>query len=480
MSIRTRLTLWYGGILALLLLLFGSALYAILHGSLLSGIDRTLARTAAQVQASARRQIAITPPFNWEEVITLPPLDVFASPGVFVQVRHPNGTIAATSANLLGQVLPELPTADADRVLKGGVDLRTVRVGTARVRLRSEAIVADGRAVGMLQVAASLQQVDEALARLLRLLLAGGALGLLLAVLGGSLLSRQALDPISRVTETARRIAHTDDLGERIPAPRVQDEVGRLVSTFNEMLDRLQRLFQGQQRFITDLSHELRTPLAAIRGNLEVLQRGAGADPDTLQDSLHDIEREVARLSRMVADLLALARADAGMHLERRPVQLEALLLEVYREARHLSRGVEVRLGNEDQVEIEGDPDRLKQLLLNLVDNALKFTPPGGTVTLSLYREGPWACLAVQDTGPGIPEEDLPHLFERFYRGRSAGRRGGMGLGLSIARWIAGEHGGQITVETRAGQGSTFTVWLPLPHAADRASGDRRDGKATD
>lgn len=466
MSIRTRLTLWYGGILALILLLFGGALYTILHGSLLSGIDRTLARTAAQVQASARRQIAITPPFNWEEVITLPPLDVFAAPGVFVQVRHPNGTVAATSANLLGQELPELPGSDAEQVLKGAVDLRTVRVGTVRVRLRSEAIVADGRAVGMLQVGASLQQVDEALVRLLRLLLAGGGLGLLLAVLGGSLLSRQALAPISRVTETARRIAHTDDLGERIAAPGVQDEVGRLVSTFNEMLDRLQRLFQGQQRFITDLSHELRTPLAAIRGNLEVLQRGAGADPEMLQESLRDIEREVARLSRMVADLLALARADAGMHLERRPVQLDALLLEVYREARHLARGIEVRLGSEDQVEIEGDPDRLKQLLLNLVDNALKFTPPGGTVTLSLYREGPWACLSVQDTGPGIAPEDLPHLFERFYRGRTAGRRGGMGLGLSIARWIADEHGGQITVETRAGEGSTFTVWLPLPRAA--------------
>jgi len=228
------------------------------------------------------------------------------------------------------------------------------------------------------------------------------------------------------------------------------------------MLDRLQRLFQGQQRFITDISHELRTPLAAIRGNLEVLQRGAQADPALLQESLQDIEREVARLSRMVADLLALARADAGVHLERRPVELGPLLLEVYREARHLARGAEVRLGGEDEVQVEGDPDRLKQLLLNLVDNALKYTPPGGTVTLSLYREGSWVCLCVADTGPGIAAGDLPHLFERFYRGKGAGRRSGMGLGLSIARWIAQEHGGQITVESREGQGSTFTLWLPL------------------
>jgi len=464
MSIRARLTLWYGGILALLLLLFGGSLYTILRGSLFASTDRTLAETAGQVQASVRTQIAGTPS-NWEAIITLPPLDVFAAPGVFVQVRRPTGEVAAASANLLGQSLPELPSQVREQVLAGRVDLRTVRVGVVRLRLRSEAIAVGGRPAGILQVAASLQPVDAALQRLLTLLLAGGGFGLLLAILGGSLLSRQALAPIARVTETARRIAATEDLGERVTAPAVQDEVGRLASTLNEMLDRLQRLFQGQQRFIADVSHELRTPLAAIRGNLEVLQRGAQADPALLQESLQDIEQEVARLSRMVADLLALARAEAGTHLERRPVELDPLLLEVYREARHLARGVEVRLGSEDQVQVEGDPDRLKQLLLNLVDNALKYTPAGGTATLSLYREGRWACIAVADSGPGIPAEELPHIFERFYRGKAAGRRGGMGLGLSIARWIAEEHGGQITAESREGEGSTFTLWLPLPAA---------------
>lgn len=467
LSIRLRLILWYSGLLVLILSTFGGILYAVLQSSLLAQIDRTLMETALEVQASARRHVAITP-FNWQEVVALPPLDVFASPSIFVQVRYPAGIVAATSANLRNRTLPELPAEDWEKVLQGQVDMRIVQVGSIRLRMRSEAIAFEGRPAGVLQVAMPLRSVDETLQRLLEILLIGGGVGLFLSILGGIFLSSRALAPVARVTETARRIAATEDLGERLPPPRTRDEVGRLVLTFNEMLERLQHLFQAQQRFIADVSHELRTPLAAIRGNLEVLLRGAQEDPDMLRESLTDIEREVNRLSRMVADLLTLARAEAGIHPERRPVELDRLLLEVYREARHLAQGVEVRLGSEDQVQVLGDADQLKQLLLNLVDNSLKYTPAGGTVTLSLYREDSWACLSVADTGVGIAPQDLPHIFERFYRGKGDGRRGrrtGLGLGLPIAQWIAQEHGGEIRVESRPGQGSTFTVRLPLPPA---------------
>jgi len=464
LSIRLRLLLWYSGLLVLLLAVFGGILYAVLQNSLLAQIDRTLAETAQEVQASARRRVAITP-FNWQEVVTLPPLDVFASPSIFVQVRYPAGIVAATSANLRNRTLPGLPEEDWEKVLQGQVDVRIVQVGNIRLRMRSEVIALEGRPAAVLQVAMPLRSVDETLQRLLEILLLGGGIGLLLSLLGGAFLSGRALAPVARVTETARRIAATEDLGERLPPPRARDEVGRLVLTFNEMLERLQHLFQAQQRFIAEVSHELRTPLAAIRGNLEVLQHGARQDPEMLQESLSDIEREVNRLSRMVADLLALARAEAGIHPERRPVELDRLLLEVYREARHLAQGVEVRLGQEDQAQVLGDADQLKQLLLNLVDNSLKYTPAGGTVTLSLYREDSWACLSVADTGVGISPQDLPHIFERFYRGGGDDRRvrrTGLGLGLPIARWIAREHGGDILVESRPGQGSTFTVRLPL------------------
>ncbi len=460
MSIRARLALWYGGIMAILLVIFGGALYGILRGSLITGADRTLDETAAEIQSSARRQISLTP-FNWSEVVTLPPLDVFAASDVFVQARQLSGEIAAASANLRGRELPSLPDDSWRQVLAGQIDVRTVSVEGTRLRLRTESLFVGDRPAGVIQVAISLHSVDEALQRLLSLLLAIGGMGLLMALLGGAFLARQSLAPVVRVTETARRIAATEDLGERLPAPTVQDELGELVTTFNEMLDRLQRLFQSQQRFIADVSHELRTPLAAIRGNLEVLQRGAAADPELLNESLSDVSLEVARLSRMVTDLLVLARAEAGVHVEHRPVELDQLLLEVYREARHLSRGVEVRLGQEDQARIQGDADRLKQLLLNLVDNSLKYTPAGGVVTLSLGRQDSWACLSVSDTGGGINPDDLPHIFDRFYRGKDNHRRGGIGLGLSIAQWIVQEHGGEISVASGPA-GSTFTVRLPL------------------
>ncbi len=461
MSIRTRLTLWYGAVMSLLLLIFGSILYGTLRQSLMSGLDRRLLETGRDVQATAQSHLVLTFPFNWQEVVTLAPPDVFATPDIFIQIWELDGTVAARSANLRQQLLPPPPPAVKQQVLAGRPRIETVEVGPTRLRIRSERIMSKGRPVGLLQVAASLRPVDEAMNRLLVTLLIGGGAGLLLALGGGAWLARQAMKPITQAIESARRISRTENLSERIPAPGTNDEIGRLVSTFNEMLDRLQRLFLGQQRFITDVSHELRTPLAAIRGNLEVLQRGARDDPEILRDSLQDIEREVLRLSRMVADLLVLSRADAGVHLERRPVELERLLLEIYREATHLSRGVQVRLGREDQVQVLGDEDRLKQVLLNLVDNALKYTPAGGTVTLALYAEGPWACLSVSDTGSGIPEEEQARIFDRFYRGKEGQRRGGLGLGLSIARWIVEEHGGEITLTSRPGEGSTFTVWLP-------------------
>jgi len=235
------------------------------------------------------------------------------------------------------------------------------------------------------------------------------------------------------------------------------------VAAFNEMLDRLEQVFRSQQRFVADVSHELRTPLTTIRGNLDLLKMGAAESPEDRQATLATIEGEVTRLSRLVSDLLFLARSETGIPMEFQPVELDTLLLDVYRQAQTLVNGVTLTLGHEDQAVVKGDPDRLRQLFLNLVDNALKYTPAGGQVTLSLYREGNWAKIIVEDTGIGIPEEAIPHLFERFYRvdkARSRGR-GGTGLGLAIVKEVTDSHGGHIEVTSEEGRGSRFTVWLP-------------------
>jgi signal transduction histidine kinase len=241
----------------------------------------------------------------------------------------------------------------------------------------------------------------------------------------------------------------------------------------------LENLFETQRRFLADVSHELRTPLTAIRGNVDLLRRIGGVDAEALDS----VAGEVDRMTRLVRDLLLLAQAESGhLPLAREPVELDTLLLEVYQQAKVLSQDrVEVRLGGEDRLTIPGDRDRLKQVLLNLVANALDHTPEGGTVTLGLAAVGEHARLTVSDTGPGIPREDLPRIFERFYRIDPSRKRkagGGAGLGLSIAHWIVKNHQGRIEVATEPGRGSTFSVWLPRKPPNGRGANSEERGPA--
>jgi signal transduction histidine kinase len=291
----------------------------------------------------------------------------------------------------------------------------------------------------------------------------GGVVAVAVAGLVGWSTAGAALRPLDRVTETAVQITRADDLSRRIPlAGPPRGEVGRLTLAFNETLERLEGLFETQRRFLADVSHELRTPLTTIRGNVDLIRRMKTADPE----SLEAIKAEVDRMSRMVNDLLLLAQAESGrLPLAMDAIELDTLMLEVFNQAKLLaSNGVRVEIGREEQVQVRGDKDRLKQVFLNLVANALDHTGSGGVVTLSLgYVEG-WARLTVSDTGRGMPQEELPHIFERFYRIDPARKRsefGGAGLGLSIAYWITRSHNGRIEVASEVGKGTTFSVWLP-------------------
>lgn len=466
MSIRVRLTLGYLAVLTAILVVFSAVVYTFLGISLLNEVDRTLWDRAAQVGAVIATQ---NDPLTVVRtgLIDLPPLDVFSTPAVYIQVIRGDGSVARQSHNLGEQRLP----LDADLLainLRNQPALKTlVLENGVRLRMVSVPISVAGEVVGAVQVGQPLIEVDATLHRVLVLLMGGIIVTVVVAGGVGLLMSWLALRPIDRITQTAGKIARAQDLGRRLPVPTTDDEVGRLVSTFNAMLERLDQLFQAQQRLGADVSHELRTPLTTIRGNVDLLRRGAADDLAERAAALDAIEGEVDRMSRLVADLLLLAQAEAGTQLEKQPVELDTLILEVYRQAQLMSatqfpagERVTICLGHEDQAIIEGDPDRLKQLLLNLIDNALKYTSSGGTVTISLHRDQEWVRVSVEDTGVGIPPDVLPHIFDRFYRAQREGRKG-VGLGLSIARWIAEAHGGRLSVESEVGQGTTFTLWLP-------------------
>jgi len=328
-----------------------------------------------------------------------------------------------------------------------------------------------------LQVGRLMDTLEDFSSVLVTALLWSG-LAALFSVLIAASLTPTMFRPLEDIARTARQITRADDLSRRVPHAHRQDEVGELARAFNQTLERLERLFQTQQRLLADVSHELRTPLTAIRGNVDLMQHFGQADPDSLAAMQDDIER----MSRLVQDLLLLARADSGANpLELKPVELDNILFDVYRQAERLTDSVNVKLSVVDQVCVRGDTDRLKQLVLNLVDNSLKYTPVGGEVIIALEKNNRWARISVSDTGIGIAPEHLPHIFERFYRIDKARTRvqGGSGLGLSIARWIAQGHGGNITVTSESGKGSTFTIVLPVHEPESSAAAEENSEAAS-
>jgi signal transduction histidine kinase len=290
---------------------------------------------------------------------------------------------------------------------------------------------------------------------------------------GSFLLTGRTLRAVEKITHKAHQIELSQDLTQRIPAQDSDDEVGHLIYTFNRMLDRLQAAFDAQRRFVADSSHELRTPLTVIKSNMHLLRRTT--DPEERAELIDTTEAEVSRLNRMVNDLLYMAQMQAGHDLKPvlRPVELDSLLLDVFARTRSIAalKNQKVMLAHEDIAACQGDRDQLQHLLLNLADNATKYTPEGGTVTLGLWAEHGWARIEVSDTGAGIDAAELPHIFERFFRTQSArlAERSGSGLGLAIVKSIAEAHGGRIEVFSELGQGSTFRLWLPLMPAGAQA-----------
>ena len=452
MTLRTRLTLWYTGLLAGVFILFGSAVYLLLSFLLTEQINDTLLRTAEDIRSTAIRSVG-------GEVIAFPPQALALTAGVGVQVWSSDGVVAYQDPGMEGL------SFDPTELAEGAAGFRTEMLANDNYRVLTYPLLLtpENEVIGFLQLASSLEASRQALQNLLILMIVGGVIAVVIAGLVGWTTAGTALRPLEEVTEAALSINRADDLSRRIPQsgpPR--DEVGRLTVAFNETLEKLEALFEAQRRFLADVSHELRTPLTSIRGNVDLINRIGALD----EESLEAIKAEVDRMTRMVNDLLFLAQAETGrLPLALEEIELDTLMLEVFKQAKVLANnGVTVQLGREDQVLVRGDRDRLKQVLLNLIANALDHTPSGGTVTLALACIEDWARLTVTDTGSGIPREELPHIFERFYRIDPARKRndtGGAGLGLSIAYWITRGHHGRIEVASEQGKGTTFSVWLP-------------------
>ncbi|MBI5029315.1 MAG: HAMP domain-containing protein [Chloroflexi bacterium] len=469
MSIRLRLTLWYVSLLAIILITFSGALYAVLSLSLFTEVDRSLESRANEVSNSLSTTLEVqTEPRVFilrGGRLTLPTADAFSTPGVFVQITTLDGVAITRSENLGAQTLAVSSSA-LSQVSNGESIFSSMTRDRAPLRMFVVPLTVRGQVIAAVVVAESLQPVSDTLRQLAVLLVGGILVALILASAVGFVLAGTALAPIDRITQTAKSIANSNDLASRIEEKNKNDEVGRLAATFNEMLGRIEELFRAQQRFVADVSHELRSPLTAIRGNLDLLRRGAIDNIEERQTALAAVDSEASRMQRLVVDLLLLAQADAGVEIHKQIVELDTLLLDVYRQVRLTAPSVKVILGGEDQIQVAGDPDRLKQLFLNLMDNAVKYTPTGGQVTLSFGHDdnGDCAQVSVSDTGVGIPEQDLPKVFDRFYRVDKARSRekGGTGLGLSIAKWIVDQHGGKIDVASQLGKGTTFTVCLPL------------------
>lgn len=321
--------------------------------------------------------------------------------------------------------------------------------------------------VAVLQAGTSLAEVDRLKTDLLRSLVLIGTLVISLAGPFGYYTVRQALQPLVAVTNIASEITKAEDLSRRIPEENLPpDEIGSMVIAFNETLGRLEHLFNAQRRFLADVSHELRTPLTVIKGNAELMRRME--KPDKI--ALDSMELEISRLTRMVEDLLLMVQAESGrLELAFNPVELDTVLLEVYQQALVLAgKTKKINLVEIDQVQVCGDRDRLKQVILNLVSNAIKYTRDDGDIQLSLGKQNGLAYLAVKDNGSGIHPDDLEKIFERFFRAEKSRKKfvdfdnRGYGLGLSIAYWIVLRHNGRLEVDTEFGSGSTFTVWLPL------------------
>lgn len=455
-SIRVRLTIWYVLLLAVILALFSAGVYVALRTNLNANLDDSL-ESKANVISSAIQLNNGRPQLSEENAPGDPQGEQFT------RVFDAAGRLVFDNAPPAASVA--IDTEAVAAALAGQETRETANTAGDNLRVLTTPVYRDGSIIGSLQVGLSESDVTDTLSIFLVIIAIAYPLTLIVASAGGVFLAGRALKPIGDLTSVARQIT-AEDLSKRLDMKLPDDEVGRLAQTFNDMIARLDEAFRRQRQFTADASHELRTPLTAIKGQTEVaLQRDR--DPQDYREVLGAVNSEADRMIRLVGSLLTLARADSGQApIARERIDLAELVKDAAEQMRPAAtaKSITLNLQSGPAIPFLGDENLLLQLLLNLLDNAVKYTPAGGSITVAWTAEGDGAIIRVTDTGPGIAEEHLPRIFDRFYRVDQSRNQasGGSGLGLSISRWIAEAHGGALTMESAPGSGSTFMVRLPL------------------
>lgn len=486
-TLKGRLILWNILVLLLTLALLAFVVYSVVSHFLISNLDTRLQQEAIQLQEFTSTWQKSGHAFDSDylnQLVHVEQADEFTANASYIKLLDPrNGHLLLRSPNL-GKVRLPLNLADFNDALQNRSlpqtyednQGRQVRIVTIALRDSRQQVVV------VAQVSQSLEAIQQVSLPLGIVLVIGIFFAALVAYIGGLIVLNRELRPLQTLSTTMLHLS-TQRLGTRLPLSQNVTEIQQLSDAFNQMAERLEASFALQRTFVADVSHELRTPLTTLSGQIDVLLLDPALKDETRKD-VQQVRAELGRMSRMVNNLLVNARAEAGVIQQvpeerRQSVEMDALFIEIARQTRFLTQEVSLRLGELEQVSVAGDRDLLKQLLLNLVDNALTYTPPRGRITLTLTstRAIPdelrrevgngqriWVKGSICDTGSGIAPDDLPHIFERYYRASGTSARGKLssGLGLSIALLIAQAHGGTILVESVLGQGSCFHLWLPL------------------
>ncbi len=494
-SLRVRLALWNVLVLLLTLLLLGAIVYTVVSYNLQSSLDRRLLTQGEKLQGTTRIWLLTGHPINrelFEQLAQGMQQDEFSSDDLYIKLFDVNTGKALQYSPNLQQVRIHYTQEDFKAAVHGQTVWATYhdRVGNAVRIVTMPVLNLDHHPIAVAQIGRSLDGVHQIEVLLALVLCLGGVCALLIAYAISFVLTGREVRPLSQLSAQMRTLS-VGGLGVRLEAKGQMREVQLLTEAFNQMSQRLEASFTLQRNFVADVSHELRTPLTALRGQVEVLLMKPDLDSEVGQD-VQQIHAELIRLSHLVSNLLEMARVDVGImpHVSAESaqrVELDLLLVEIARQARFLSQHVNVELGQLQQVWVKGERDLLKQMLLNIVDNALVYTPPGGDVRLEVTEvediplclkeqqhgcQQQWTLISVTDTGPGIAPADVSHIFERHYRVGSTRSRGrlGAGIGLSLARLFAQAHHGEITVASEIQKGSCFRIWLPLSHESSEPS----------